>query len=142
MEDAIASARSELAKVKPTDPLSVEAVKKADVSLDEGSKALATWLKHIKIADHSDLSWATVNHYMADPFADSPEDEKEIARSENEAHKDLERALKKEKKGGEGATHQIQTICWPSSRVWSMREVQGITSLQQWCPSGPVGLKC
>ena len=78
MEDAIVSARSELAKIKPTDPLSVEAVKKADVSLDEGSKALATWQKHIKIANHSDLSWATLNHYMADPLADGPEDEKEI----------------------------------------------------------------
>ena len=39
VENAIASARSELAKVKPSDPSSVEAVKKADMSLDEGSKA-------------------------------------------------------------------------------------------------------
>ena len=99
VEDGIASARSELAKVKPTDPLSVEA---ADMSLDEGSKALTTRQKYIKIADHSYLSWATVNHYMAEPLADGPEDEKEIARSENEAHKDLEWAQKKEKKVGSG----------------------------------------
>jgi len=38
---------------------------------------------------------------MADPLADGPEYEKEIVRSENEACKDLERALKKEK-GGNG----------------------------------------
>ena len=42
VEDAIASARSELAKVKPTDLSLVEAVRKADMSLDEGSKALIT----------------------------------------------------------------------------------------------------
>ena len=56
MEDVIASARSELAKVKPIDPSSVEAVRKADMSLDEGSKALTLWWKHIKIADRSDFS--------------------------------------------------------------------------------------
>jgi len=36
VEDAIASARSELAKVKHTDPSSMEAIRKADTSLDEG----------------------------------------------------------------------------------------------------------
>ena len=59
VEDAIVSARSELVKVKPTDPASVEAERKADMSLDEGSKALATRQKHVKIADRPDLSWAT-----------------------------------------------------------------------------------
>ena len=39
---------------------------------------------------------------MADPLTDGPEDEKEIVKSENEARKDLERAQKKEKKGGSG----------------------------------------
>ena len=85
VEDAIASAKTELSKVKPTDSSTSEAVKKAELYLDEGSKALATRQKHIKI-----VSWATVNHYMADPLADGPEDEKEIIRSENEARQDLE----------------------------------------------------
>ena len=79
VEDAIASVKTELSKAKPTDSSTSEAVKKAELYLDEGSKALATQQKHIKIADHSDLSWTTVNHYMADPLANGPEDEKEIA---------------------------------------------------------------
>ena len=63
VEDAIASAETELSKVKPTDSSTSEAVRKAKLCLDEGSKALATWQKHIKIADRSDLSWDTVNQY-------------------------------------------------------------------------------
>ena len=66
------------------------------------SKALATRQKHIKIANRSDLSWATVNHYMADPLVDSPEDEKEMVKSDNKACKDLEQAQKKDKMGGSG----------------------------------------
>ena len=56
IEDAIDIAKSELARIKPVDPEAKEAVKKAELSLDEGTKALATRQKHIKIADRSDLS--------------------------------------------------------------------------------------
>ena len=42
-------------------------------------KALTIRQKHIKIADRSDLSWATVKHYMADLLANGPDDDKEIA---------------------------------------------------------------
>ena len=45
--------------------------------------------------DRLDLSWAMVRHYMADPLADGPEDEKEIARSEKEARKKFEQAQAK-----------------------------------------------
>jgi len=94
VEDPIASARSELVKVKPTDPYSVKAVRKANASLDKGSKVLATRQKHIKIADCFDLSWATVNHYMADLLANGPENEEKIARSKYEGSKDLDRGWK------------------------------------------------
>ena len=78
-------------------------MKRAEISFDEGAKALTIRQKHIKIADCSDLSWATVNHYMADPLADGPEDKKEIARSEKEALKEQERAnVKKAPKCGDG----------------------------------------
>ena len=75
---------------------------RAESSLDEGAKALTIRQKHIKIADRSDLSSATVKHYMANPLADGPEDEKEIARSEKEALKGQERANAKKvpKRGG------------------------------------------
>ena len=104
IEDAIDTAKSELTRIKPVDPEAKEAVKKAELSLDEGTKALATRQKHIKIADRSDLSWATVKHYMADPLADGPEDEKEIARSEKEAQKEQEQSQVKRgaKRGGGG----------------------------------------
>jgi len=94
----------ELAKIKPTDNKSKEALKKAESSLDEGNKAIAVRQKHIKIADCSGLSWATVKHYMADPLADEPEDEKDIARSEKEARKEHEQAQAKKgtKRGGGG----------------------------------------
>ena len=66
-------------------------------------KTLTIRQKHIKIADRSDLSWATVKHYMADPLADGPEDEKDIARLEKEALKEQERAnVKKAPKRGGG----------------------------------------
>jgi len=74
--------------VKTSDTAAKEAIQKAELSVDEGAKALAVWQKHIKFADHLDLSWATVKHYMAHPLADGPEDEKDIARSEKEAWKE------------------------------------------------------
>ena len=49
VKGAIASARSELVKVELTDLFSMEAVRKADVSLHKGSKTLATQQKHIKL---------------------------------------------------------------------------------------------
>jgi len=86
IEDAINMAKWELTKaVKISDRAAKQAIQKAELSLDEGAKALVVRQKHIKIADRSDLSWATVKHYMADPLADGPEDEKDIARSEKEA---------------------------------------------------------
>jgi len=77
-------------------------LKRAESSLDEGNKALAIRRKHIKIADCSDLSCAMVRHYITDPLADGPEDEKEIARSEKEARKEFEQAKAKKsaKRGG------------------------------------------
>ena len=108
IEDTIDNAKSELSKVKAADNDSKEAVKRAESSLDEGAKALTIRQKHIKIADRSDLSWATIKHYMADPLADGPEDEKEIARSEKEALKKQERANAKKvpKRGGGGKSRK------------------------------------
>jgi len=95
----------ELAKVKLQDTEGKEALKRAESSLDKGNKALAIRQKHIKITDRSDLSWATVRHYMADPLADRPEDEKEIARSEKEARKEYKQAqAKKSAKRGGGSS--------------------------------------
>ena len=89
--------------------------------------------RNIKIADRSDLSWATVNYYMADLLTDGPEDEKEIAKSENEAHKELERAQKRVEADEEGATHpdsgHMLTL------LQSLVDERGTISLQR--PSRP-----
>ena len=53
VEESIAAARSELAKMTPAGENENEALKKATASLDEGAKALATRQKHIQLADHS-----------------------------------------------------------------------------------------
>jgi len=101
IEDAIDAAKSELTKaIKTSDTAAKEAIQKAELSLDEGAKALSIQQKHIKIADCPDLSWATVKHYMAHPLADGPEDEKDITISEKEAQRDLERAQAKKGYGG------------------------------------------
>jgi len=50
VEDAIISVKTKLSKVKSIDSSTTEAVRKAEISLDEGSKALAKQQKHIKIA--------------------------------------------------------------------------------------------
>jgi hypothetical protein len=34
--------------------------------------------KLIRLADHSELNWRVVQHYLADPVADSADDEKRI----------------------------------------------------------------
>jgi len=78
-------AKTELTKVKKMDPVAKDMIKKTELSLDKGAKSLAIRQNHIKIADHSDLSWATVRHYMANPLADGLDDEKQIARSEKKA---------------------------------------------------------
>jgi len=68
IEDTIDMAKSKLTKaVKTSDTAAKEAIQKVELSLDEGAKALAIRQKHIKIADRSDLNWATVKHCMADP---------------------------------------------------------------------------
>ena len=53
--------------------------------------------KLVKMADRSDLGWRVVQHYLADPIADSVEDEKRI----KNATKSAAAALKasQEKKG-------------------------------------------
>ena len=88
VEEAISSARTELTRLKPTVLEERETLKRAESSLDDGMKQLATRQKRIKIADRSEHGWATVDHYKDDPLASSPEDEKEIDRAESKAEKD------------------------------------------------------
>ena len=104
VEEAISSTRTELMKMKPSTPEDKEALKKVETSLEDGMKQLATRQKHIKIADRSDHGWATVSHYLEDPLASGPDDEKRLDRAESDAEKDAkkeaDRGANKRPRGG------------------------------------------
>ena len=80
----------------PTGDEQKEALKKADVFLDEGMKSLEKRQKHIKLADRSDYGWSTVEHYDSHPLADDSDDEKRLEKAEREA----KRAANTRKRGG------------------------------------------
>ena len=98
-QEAMGSAKEELAKLKPTAPEEKAALKKAEEKLNKGTKALAERQKHIKVADRSEFGWATVNYYWDDPLASDSDDEKNLNRAEKEARKDAERAASKRRRG-------------------------------------------
>jgi hypothetical protein len=53
--------------------------------------------KLMKMADRSELGWRVIQHYVADPIADSVEDEKRIKNATKSAAADLK--AMQEKKG-------------------------------------------
>ena len=99
IEESIGAAKKELAKVKATDEQDKEAIKKAEILLDEGLKSLEKRQKHIKVADRSEFSWATVEHYESHPLAADSDDEKRLEKAEKEA----ERAANKRRRGNSAA---------------------------------------
>ena len=98
VEESIAAARSELAKMTPAGENEKEALKKATASLDEGAKALATRQKHIQLADRSEYGWATVKYYEDDPLAANSDDEKCIKKAEKEAQREVEKKANAKKR--------------------------------------------
>ena len=69
IEESIDTAKKELSKITSNDEQDKEAVKKAEMLLDEGLKALEKRQKHIKVADQSDFGWPTVKYYES-PVSD------------------------------------------------------------------------
>jgi len=55
-EESVTAAKNELSKIASTDDQDKEAIKKAEMLLDEGLKSLEKCQKHIKVADRSGLS--------------------------------------------------------------------------------------
>lgn len=113
IEDTIKSAKEELKHLKPTEKGEQESLKKARASLDEGMTALEKHQKHIKVANRSDYSWSTVQHYDAHPLASDSDDKKRLEKAEKEA----ERAANKRRKGGNASTRR--------HRSWSEGSPQG-----------------
>ena len=79
--------KKELSKIATTDKQDKEAVKKADIFLDESLKALEKHQKHIKVADCSDLGWATVEYYDSHLLAADSDDEKRLEKVKKEAER-------------------------------------------------------
>ena len=98
VEEAITSAKKELEKVNTGDGAvgTREEIKKAEKHLDQGLKALDKRQKHIRVADHSEFGWATVEFYESHPLASDADDEKRLEKAEKEA----ERAANKRRRGG------------------------------------------
>ena len=85
VEESVSSACRELKKITPTGDKQKEALKKADIFLDEGMKLMEKRQKHIKVADRSDYGWSMVKHYDSHPLADDSNDEKRLEKAEREA---------------------------------------------------------
>ena len=135
VEEAVSSARTKLTRLKPTVLEEREALKRAESSLDDGMKQLATCQKHIKIADRSEHGWATVDHYEDDPLASGPDNEKEIDRAESKAEKDAKKeadrgANKRSRGGGGQRRHQYRDQPYLNDHQWLCL---------LWRPERPVG---
>lgn len=94
VEESINTTKKELSKIAAIDEQDKEAVKKADMFLDEGLKALYKCQKHNKVAYCSDFRWAMVEYYDSHLLAANSDDEKRL---EN-AKKEVERAANKHRR--------------------------------------------
>ena len=75
VEEHMGVAMKELGKLTPTAEGQKAIVHRTTQHLDEGTKAIAVWRKHIRIADRSDLGWAVVEAYVDNQLASNSDDE-------------------------------------------------------------------
>ena len=87
VEESISAAKQELARLTPTGSDQQATLKRAQMHLDEGAKAIEKRQKHIKVADRSDYGWATVQHYDTHSLASDSEDEKRLEKAQREAER-------------------------------------------------------
>ena len=96
----IDAAKEALTKVGTVPPVSATQLEAAKEELDKGAKQLVTCQKKIRMADHSDFSWATVEVYESDDLADDSANEKRMEKAEKEAARSL---AKKRSRRGQGS---------------------------------------
>ena len=85
LADGLATTSSEAQKA---------ALKRTANHLDEGIKAITKRQKHIKVADRSDYSWATVQAYDTDDMASGSDDEKDLRKQKKWLKEELLRSAK------------------------------------------------
>ena len=81
----IDTAREALAKVGTVPASTAKHLEVVREELDKGAKQIATRQKKIRMANHSEFSWATVEVYESDDLAD----EKRMEKAEKEAARHL-----------------------------------------------------
>ena len=110
VEEHIESAKRELTKVLPSSGGDQKfAITKAVAQLEEGTKAIVMRLKHIRIANCSELGWGVVAAYKNNELAEDSDDKKGLFKAE-EAEKKQQKKMQKltprRNPGGEGQR------CW------------------------------
>ena len=74
-------------------------VEKAKEALKEGEDLITVRQKVIRIADHSEYGWVTIEEYEGDKLVDNSDDEKRVYRAEMCAGRKIKaNAAKKKKK--------------------------------------------
>ena len=112
----IDAAKEVLTKVGTVPSASATQLEVAKEELDKGAKQLVTRQKKIRMADHSDFNWATVEAYESDDLAD----EKRMEKAEKEAARRL--AEKRSRRGQGGACPE--TSMGPRRRVGGLQRRQ------------------
>ena len=95
IKERVETATDLLSKVKPASDRDAATLKAAAEELEEGTKALLTRQKLIKMADRSELGWQVVEAYESDELASGEEDAKRIEKAEKAAEQKAERRRKK-----------------------------------------------
>ena len=93
VREKLATASASLATTALSDP-----VEKAKEALKEGEALITTRQKVIRIADHSEYGWATVEEYEDDELAENSDDEKRLYSAELRAGRKVKAAAAKNKK--------------------------------------------
>ena len=97
--ESISAVKKELSQLADSFATTSSEAQKASLKrtanhLDEGIKAITKRQKHIKVADRSDYSWATVQAYDTDDLASGSDDEKDLRKQKKWLKEELLRSAK------------------------------------------------
>lgn len=140
LKDRIDAASTHLAKLKPASEQETAPLKAATEELQEGTKAIHTRQKLIRIADRSELGWQVVEAYESDELASDDEDAKRLEKAQKSAEqKDLKNKIKKAvaEMPIDGERHNLQ--CQGGLINIPHRGVS-VQHGQHWCPAKQVVL--
>ena len=94
IKDKIESATAAMVKVNPTSTQDKASLDKAKKELEEGIQTTLQHQKLIRLTDHSEFSWDTVNEYEKDELAEDDDDMKHLEKAKKAAE---QKAFKKQR---------------------------------------------